>query len=81
VLAGEHPAGATESGGDLVADQERAVLVAGFTNPRQVSMWMDDHPRGALHERLEDDRCDSTLLLGQHVFDLGGAGEATVGRS
>ncbi len=80
MLAGEHTAGLAESGGDLVEDQQRAVLVACLADRRP-------EPRrrqiGHGAYRLGNDRGDVTLLL-EDVADHVGAHHAAgleVGRA
>ena len=58
LLAGEHRAGAAEAGRHLVADQQHAVVVAELAHRAQVAGRVDQHPGGALHQRLDDHRGD-----------------------
>ncbi len=63
-------AGAPEPGGDLVADQQHAVLVAQLAHPPQVTGRLHQHPGRALHERLDDHRRDLAAVLGQQRLEL-----------
>ena len=65
LLAGEHRAGAAEAGRDLVADQQHAVRVAELAHGAQVAGRVDEHPGGALDERLDDHRGDLLLVRGE----------------
>ncbi len=77
LLAGEHRPRAAEAGGDLVADQQHAVLVAQLAHGAQVAVGVREDARGALHERLDDDRRDVPGVLAQqrrHVLAVAGLG-------
>ena len=58
LLAREQRSGAPESGRDLVADEEHAVLLAGARDALQVAGRVHDHSGRALDERLDHDRRD-----------------------
>ena len=71
LLAGEHRPGAAEAGRDLVADQQHAVAVAELAHRAQVARRVDDHPGGALHQRLDDHRGDLLLVHGEDARQVG----------
>ena len=54
VLAGEHPAGASEAGEDLVGNQRDAVRSSDLANVPEKLRGPDDHAARALHHRLDD---------------------------
>ena len=56
VPAGEHPAGTAEPGRHFVADQQDAVPLRQLAQRLDVFDGMIPHARGALHQRLDDDR-------------------------
>ena len=56
LLAGEQRPGATEPGGDLVADEEGPRPPAGLSEPPDVGRVGAEHARGPLDEGLDDDR-------------------------
>ena len=69
VLAGEHLAGTAEPGRHFVADQQDAVLLRQRAQGLEVFHGVIPHARGALHQRLDDDRGEfgagsDDLLLG-----------------
>ena len=76
VLAGEHPAGPPEAGGDLVADEQHAVLVAQFADSAQVAVRLHEHAGGALHERLDDHRGDRLAVFGEQALEVLGVARA-----
>ena len=56
MVGGEQLAGAAESGGDLVEDQQHVVAVADGTQVGQVARIVEAHPARALHHGFDDDR-------------------------
>ncbi len=72
VLAGEHPAGPSEAGRDLVADEQHAVFVAQLTDPPQIAVRLHEHARGALDERFDDHRGDRLAMLGEQAREVRG---------
>ena len=69
MLAGEHRAGAAEADGDFVGDQQHVVLPRQLAHAPQVAGRMHEHAGGRLHQRLDDQRGDLVVLLGQHPLD------------
>ena len=55
VVGGEQLAGAAESGGDLVEDQQHVVPSADVAQIAQVPRIVEPHPAGTLDHRLDDD--------------------------
>jgi hypothetical protein len=53
------------AGGHLVADEEQPELVAQLAHRAQVALGVHVDTRGALHERLDDDRRAAVGMLGQ----------------
>ena len=81
LLAGEHRAGAAESRGDLVADQQHAVTVAETPNRAEIPGRVGEHPCRSLDERLEHDRGDLLLAHREQpgdVVDVAGLGAVGV---
>ena len=77
LLTGEHRPRPPEAGGDLVADQQRAMAVAEPADRAQIAGRMGQHPGRALHERLEHDRGHLLLAQGEqagNVVDVAGLG-------
>src|SRR5262245_13674921 len=58
MLAGEHPAGPAESRGYFVADEQHIELIRKPSNLLEESRGLDQHPGGALNDRLDADRGD-----------------------
>src|SRR5690606_22238394 len=63
VFAGEEGATATEAGGDLVSDQQHAVVVAEASRFGEETRRVEVHAPGALHDGFEDQRGDVLVLL------------------
>ncbi len=61
---GEQRAGASETGGDLVADQQHVVGAARGAEAREPFVVGELHARRALHRRLDDHRRELRLVLG-----------------
>jgi hypothetical protein len=72
LLTGEHRPGAAEAGRHLVADQQHAEAVAELACLAQEAGRVDEHPGGALDERLDDQRRDLFLVAGEHPLQVGG---------
>jgi hypothetical protein len=70
VLAGEHPAGASEAGDDFIGDHQHVVLLGQLAHAAQVAGRLHDHAGGALHERFDDHRRDLVLPRREHGFEL-----------
>ena len=66
MLAGEHGAGASESGHDLVGDQMDLVSRAELAHAGEIGRIVHRHARGALHHRLHDQR-GSRLVIGGEI--------------
>jgi len=65
LLAGEHRAGAAEAGRDLVADEKDVVPIAEAAHLAQVSARRKPYAGRTLHERLDHDRGDLVVSLGE----------------
>ena len=72
LLAREHRPGAAEADRDLVADEQHAELVAQLAQRAQVAVRVHDHPRRALHQRLDDDRRDALAVRLEQPAHVGG---------
>ena len=80
LLAREHRPRSPEARRDLVADQQRAVAVAGLAHRAQIAGRLDAHPRRALDERLDDHGGDLLAVAVEGPLELGGvAGRHVVG--
>ena len=65
VVGGEQRAGAAESGGDLVENQQHVVPSADLPQVNEVARIVKAHPARALHHRLDDDGRQFVGVLGQ----------------
>ena len=74
MLAGEHLAGAAESGGHFIGNQEHVVLGAELTNPLQIAGRGGQHACCGLHERLDDEAGQFTVPLFENLFNRVEAG-------
>ena len=70
MIGGEQFTGASESGRDLVEDQEDLVFVAEVTEVDQVCGVVETHSAGALDYRFDDHRGEVLVMLGQQRFQL-----------
>ncbi len=70
LLAGEHRAGAPEADGDLVVDEVHLVAVAGLAQQLEVDRVVHAHAAGTLDQRLDDDRGDVLVMLGQGLLHV-----------
>ena len=71
VLAGEHPAGAAETDGHFVGDQEHVVLSRQFADAAEIAAGVYDDAGRRLHERLDHQRRDPRVMLGQQAIERG----------
>ena len=74
MLAGEHLAGAAESGGDFIGDQEDVVLGAQLTNSLQIARRGGQHACCCLHERLDNEAGQFTVPILEDLFNRVEAG-------
>ena len=74
MLAGEHLAGAAESGGHFIGNQEHVVLGAELTNPLQIAGRGGQHACCGLHERLDDEAGQFAVTIFENLFDRVEAG-------
>ena len=79
-LAREQRARAAEAGGDLIENQQRAVLAARRGRPREKSLGQRQHARRRLHARLENDRAHAPVRARERLLELVGAVDGTVRR-
>ena len=63
-------AGASETGGDLVEDDERPVLTGEFGEESHALRVVDPHAAGALQQGFEDDGRDVVGVLGEQARGL-----------
>ena len=68
LLAGEQRPGATEARGDLVDDQVHLVLPTQRGRRRQEAARVHQHPGGALHERLDDERSELAAVRDEDLL-------------
>mgnify|MGYP000052675404 CR=1 FL=1 len=71
MLASEQFAGAPEPHRDFVGDEVDVVTVAEFAQQHEELGIVHAHAAGALHERLDDDRGDFIMAIGEECCDLG----------
>ena len=69
MLAGEHLAGAAESGGHFIGNEEDIVLGAELTNSLQIARRGGQHACCGLHERLDDEAGQFTVPLFEDLFN------------
>src|SRR5207247_4168536 len=78
-FASKHPAGAAESGEDLIRDEQYVVFRRGAANPLQKLDRMNDHAARSLEQRLHDDRRDLLMPLLEKLFQVLGTIDHTTG--
>ncbi len=71
LFTGEQAAGASEADCDFVVDQVHSVAVAGLAQQLEVDRVIHAHAAGALDQRLDDNRGNLLVLLGQGLFHVG----------
>ena len=71
MLAGEHLAGATESGGHFIGDQQDIVLGAELTHSFQIALGLGDHACGRLHQRFDDEAGQLTVPRSRKICSIG----------
>ena len=65
MFAGKQLAGPAKSGGNLIGNQQNAFPVAHLADALQPFRMIHPHAAGALHDGLENDRCD-LIPMGRH---------------
>ncbi len=71
MLAGEHLAGAAETHGHLIGDEEHVIAPGHLPDLRQIAGRLGDHARGALHHRLHDHRRQFLVVRRHQLFQPG----------
>jgi len=71
VLAGEHCAGAAETHGHLIGDEEHVVAPGYLPDSGQIAGRLGNHARGALHHRLHDHRGQVLVMRHHQLFQPG----------